>query len=201
MSYEPVPDLVVRPYNEDMKILRIVVGALVALVGCGKSSFDGPGSKAELEHLRHVWGADLPAPDATLIKKAEDLMVYMVAHERLQTYEQSIQREWQPVGAGTAIRHPKFVVDGATDTKARYTKWKGVDGKMRYIVLDYATGVVRPYTPSSHTTWHAGPHRAVGLPPGLSTFISSSDRFLHRGLEPLETRAHAGRTQFDSRNG
>ena len=125
-----------------MKFLRILFGALFGLIGCSKTTFDGPGSKSDVTHLRKVWGVDLPAPDAVLVKKAADLMVYMVQQERLQTYEQSIQRDWQPVGSGTVIQHEQFVVDGSADTKARYTKWKGDDGRMRYIVLDYSTGVV-----------------------------------------------------------
>ncbi len=68
-------------------------------------------------------------------------MVYMVPHERLWPYEQSIKRDWQPVATGTEIRHEQFVVDGSADRKARYVKWKGEDGRMRYIILDYSTGV------------------------------------------------------------
>jgi hypothetical protein len=102
-----------------MKFLPILLGAMLGLVGCGKSHSDGVGSKADVEHFRKMWGAELPAPDARLVKKAQDLMVYRVAHERLEPYEQSIQREWHPVSAGTAIRHAQFAVDGSTDTKAR----------------------------------------------------------------------------------
>lgn len=125
-----------------MKLLRILLGAVLGLVGCGKTAYDGPGSKADIEHIRKIWGVDLPAPDATLLKKAADLMVYTVARERLQPYEQSIKRNWQPVSSAMVIRHEKFVVDGSNDTKARYAKWKGDDGKMRYLVLDYSTGIV-----------------------------------------------------------
>jgi hypothetical protein len=125
-----------------MQLLRPLLGALVGLVGCDKDSFDGPGSKADVTHFRNVWGVDLPAPDATLVKKANDLMVYMVPRERLEPYEHSIKRAWQPLGATEVIRHEQFVVDGSTDTKARYVKWSGEDGRTRYIVLDYSTGVV-----------------------------------------------------------
>lgn len=131
-----------RQGNAGMKIIPILLCALLGLVGCGKTAFDGPGTKADIEHLHKVWGVDLPGSDATLVKKAPDLMVYIVAHDRLQPYEQSLRKDWQPLSAGTIIRHAQFVVDGSTDTKARYAKWKGDNGRIRYIVLDYSTGFV-----------------------------------------------------------
>ena len=124
------------------------------IVGCGKNESkksrdqDGPlptvdlASKADFEYLNKVWGVRSPATNAYLASKADDLMVLMVPHEQLDPYEKSIQRNWQPVNPGTVIRHKDFVVDGSSDTKARFTKWKGEDGKIRYIVLDYSTGVV-----------------------------------------------------------
>jgi hypothetical protein len=125
-----------------MKLLRVLVGAMLALCGCGKMEFEGPGTKQDVDYLREVWGVSLLNGSPTLVKKAEALHVYISQHEQLEPHEKSIARDWKPLPVGTVIKHPGFEFDGSKDTKARYADWLGADGKRRFIVLDYSTAVI-----------------------------------------------------------
>jgi hypothetical protein len=131
-------------------LLLMFFGALFLFVGCSENTSDkrekmitvDVASKDDVAHIKKMWGVDSPDPNAYLAKKEPGLVILKVSRDRLQPYEQSVQRDWQPVSASTVIQHEQFVVDGSKDTKARFVKWKGEDGRMRYIVLDYSTGLV-----------------------------------------------------------
>jgi hypothetical protein len=129
----------------------MLFGALFLVVACSENTSGkretmikvDVASKDDVEHIKRVWGVDSPDPNAILAKKESGLVVLLVSSfDRLQPYEQTVQRDWKPVSAATVIRHEQFVVDGSKDMKARFVKWKGEDGRMRYIVLDYSTRLV-----------------------------------------------------------
>ncbi len=102
--------------------------------------FSGPGTDSDIDKLKRRWGVDLPGGEPVLIKNFDDLMVYMVGHERLDEIKAQKRMEWAPVESGRIIEHENFVVSGENDPKVIVSEWADENGLNLIICLDYSTG-------------------------------------------------------------
>lgn len=128
------------------KLHSLILSALACLTGCeqkqdGMIYTDGPGSEKDIGYLKKTWGVELPEGDCWKVKRGDGLMVYMSSHDRLQPYQDSIDREWKNLEDGEVFSHKSFVVDGSKDLKIQYTRWDE-ENTSKLIFIDYSTAIV-----------------------------------------------------------
>jgi len=128
------------------KLVSILLSILACLTGCKKKHegvgvSEGPGSDEDISYLVSTWGVELPEGDCWKVKREDGLMVYMISRDQLQSFQDSLQREWKKLSEKEVYAHPGFGVDGSKDLNVMYCQWE--DGSARKMIfVDHSAAVV-----------------------------------------------------------